>query len=147
MNQDTDIGERVAELRRRRGMTQEELAEATELSVPTIKKIEQGRGGARMETYHAIARCFGVVTLAFAAPTAPAPCDEYQDPSLAAMRAAINPPIDIFGEPMFDVGVDEPDLRMLSRAIALCRLLTTLTVTMTSPTNTICHPLRTSPCS
>ncbi len=117
MNQDTDIGERVAELRRRRGMTQEELAEATELSVPTIKKIEQGRGGARMETYHAIARFFGVVTLAFAAPTAPAPRDEYQDPSLAAMRAAINPAIDISGEPMFDVGVDEPDLRMLGRAI------------------------------
>lgn len=98
-------------------MTQEDLAEATDLSVPTIKKIEQSRGGARMETYHTIARVFGLVTLAFAAPTAPVPRDEYQDASLAAIRAAINPPVDISGAPMFDVGVDEPDLRMLSRAI------------------------------
>ncbi|MFE1079884.1 helix-turn-helix domain-containing protein [Nocardiopsis alba] len=116
MDEDIDIGGRVAALRRRRGMTQEDLSEKTGLGIATIKKIEQG-GSARMETYHAIARFFGKVTLAFAEPTSPTPGDEYQDPALAAIRAAINPPIDISGEPMFDVGVDEPDLRVLGRAI------------------------------
>ena len=116
MDEDVNIGGRVAVLRRRRGMTQEDLAEKTGLGIATIKKIEQS-GSARMETYSAIARFFGKVTLAFAESTSPTPGDEYQDPSLAAIRAAINPPIDIFGEPMFEVGVDEPDLRMLGRAI------------------------------
>ena|SRR5690625_363557 len=107
MYEDINISDRVAELRRRRGLTQEDLADRTGLSVPTIKKIEQGRGGARMETYHTIARALGVVTLAFVTPQAPKPrVDTNQDAALAGMRSAINPPLNLNGEPMASPHLD-----------------------------------------
>lgn len=119
MYEDINISDRVSELRRRRGLTQEDLADRTGLSVPTIKKIEQGRGGARMETYHTIARALGVVTLAFVTPQAPKPrVDTNQDAALAGMRSAINPPLNLNGEPMASPHLDEPDLRMLKQAVA-----------------------------
>lgn len=118
MKEDINIGTRVVELRRRRGLTQEELADKAGLSVPVVKKIEQGRGGCRMETYHAIARALNVVTLAFASPDSPEPqASAYQDGALADIRSAINPPTSISGQPLHPLGADEPDLAMLGQAV------------------------------
>ncbi len=49
------FGMRVQALRRRRGLTQEELAEAIGKSVDTISNIERGFSSTRIETAQAIA--------------------------------------------------------------------------------------------
>lgn len=51
MTNDTSIADRLTQLRRSRGLTQEQLAEAAGISVGVIRKLEQG-GTARTETYH-----------------------------------------------------------------------------------------------
>lgn len=43
-----------------KGLTQEKLAERTELSITAIQKIEAGKGGARLETAIRIADALGV---------------------------------------------------------------------------------------
>jgi transcriptional regulator with XRE-family HTH domain len=115
---DSTIADRLRELRRRRGMTQEELAEESELSLAVIKKIEQG-GNARMETLHKIARVLGVVTVTFSAPTSPIPREASVDEIvLADMRSAINPPVSLNGHVLYWPGDGaEPDLTRLGRAV------------------------------
>ncbi|MCW2244979.1 transcriptional regulator with XRE-family HTH domain [Azospirillum fermentarium] len=54
------FGMRVQALRRRRGLTQEELAEAIGKSVDTISNIERGFSSTRIETAQAIAQTVGV---------------------------------------------------------------------------------------
>ncbi len=54
------FGLRVQALRRRRGLTQEGLAEAIERSVDTVSNIERGLGGTRLETVLSIADAVGV---------------------------------------------------------------------------------------
>jgi transcriptional regulator with XRE-family HTH domain len=62
-------GDRIRELRKRRGMTQRELAEAADLSLSSVKKIEQGTlGQLRLETAHRLAVALGTTTLAVADP-------------------------------------------------------------------------------
>lgn len=57
------IGERVQEVRKRRGLTQRELARATGLSLSTITKLEQGKyGDLRMETARTIAMALRIPT-------------------------------------------------------------------------------------
>ncbi|MBV2366199.1 helix-turn-helix domain-containing protein [Streptomonospora nanhaiensis] len=110
------IGTRLTELRNRRGLTQEALAEQTGLSVGVIRKIENARGGARMETYRLIADALGVETIVFAVPGSPAPQPStHQDTALAEIRAAINPPAGMRG-PIMPRGLDTPDLGMLADA-------------------------------
>ena len=58
------MARRLVELRKRRGWTQEALAEAAGLSIGVVKKIEAG-GSAKIESYLAIAQALGV-TLQFA---------------------------------------------------------------------------------
>lgn len=117
---DRAMGNRVVELRRRRGMTQEELAETAGLHVNVIKKIENG-GTARMESYHAIARALGVVTMTFVLPStvAPEPADARDDRDivLADLRGVIVPPIGLSG-PIYRDHLDEgePNLDRLNRA-------------------------------
>lgn len=115
---ESTIGDRIRELRRSRGMTQEELAETSGLSDAVIKKIEQG-GNARMETLHKIAKALGVVTVYFVTPTSPEPKEAaVDDLVLAEMRSAITPAVSITGHPMF--GMTEagaPDLGRLGRAV------------------------------
>ncbi|GAB3661685.1 hypothetical protein GCM10027589_24160 [Actinocorallia lasiicapitis] len=112
------IGDRVRELRRRRGLTQEELADVAGLSVAVVKKIEQG-GSARMETYHQLARALNVTTVWFGAAASPAPVEPARDELvLAEMRRAISPPLGIGGDPLRPVGGEQqPDLVRLDRAI------------------------------
>lgn len=115
---DGTIGAQIRDLRRRRGLTQEDLAAKAGLSRDVIKKIESG-GSARMSTYHAIARALGVVTLTFAAPQSPEPVPAaHNDAALAEIRSAINPPTGIDGQPLFKFNGDtEPDLGMLRDAV------------------------------
>ena len=53
------IGQRIAELRHQRGMTQYELAERTGILRPHISRIEQGRYSVGLDTLAAIAEALG----------------------------------------------------------------------------------------
>jgi transcriptional regulator with XRE-family HTH domain len=114
----TSISDQVRELRRRRGMTQENLAERSGLSLAVVKKIEQG-GSARMETYHQLARALGVRTIEFVAPSAPEPVEQgLDDMVLADMRSAITPPVGLNGRPLYGTADgDEADLGRLRTAV------------------------------
>ena len=50
---------RLEELRRERGITQEELADAVEVTRQTIISLENGRYNASLLLAHKIAKCFG----------------------------------------------------------------------------------------
>jgi transcriptional regulator with XRE-family HTH domain len=69
------LGERIRNVRRRRGLTQRELATAAAVSESLIKKLEQGQiTDVRLETLHKIAVALHVPTTALAvAPDAPEP--------------------------------------------------------------------------
>jgi transcriptional regulator with XRE-family HTH domain len=56
------LGEKVREQRRTRGMTQEALAEALDLSVAYVSLIERGGRNPPYTTVVAIARALGVPT-------------------------------------------------------------------------------------
>lgn len=116
--EDASISDRVRNLRMRRGMTQEELAEQSGLSLAVIKKLEQG-GTCRMETYHQLARTLGVRTVWFISPSSPEPAEaSVDDVVLADMRAAINPPIGLGGKPLYGTADgDHPDLSRLGHAV------------------------------
>ncbi|GAA0934188.1 helix-turn-helix transcriptional regulator [Nonomuraea longicatena] len=114
-NVNTEPGARLRELRKRRGLTQEDLAEMANLSVPVIKKIEQG-GTARMETFRQIAKVLGVTTVWFVAAGPPRPtADNGDDTVLAAIRSAITPPIGFDGTPI--LGTADHDDVALSRLV------------------------------
>lgn len=93
-----DIGIRVAEVRKRRGLNQEELSEKAGVSARLVSDVERGEPS-RMETYHAIARALDVETLYFvpSTPSAPDPMGLYSDESremvLMDLRKAIAPPL------------------------------------------------------
>jgi transcriptional regulator with XRE-family HTH domain len=83
-------GDRIKEARKRRGMTQRELAEAAGLSLSAVKKIEQGTLGAvRLETAHRLATALGVTTMAVADPAPPAPPEPQEGGIWAATREAL----------------------------------------------------------
>jgi transcriptional regulator with XRE-family HTH domain len=64
-----DLGDRVREARKLRGLTQRELAAASGLSVSLVRKLEQGDyGGLRLETAHRLAVALGVTTSALISP-------------------------------------------------------------------------------
>lgn len=51
------VADRLGDVRRRRGMTQEQLAERAGVSVSVVRKLERGeRNGGRMATLLALAR-------------------------------------------------------------------------------------------
>ena len=58
----TAFGKRVAELRRQVGLTQEQLAAKTTLTVRTVASIEQGRRWAKLGTLHKLSRGLAVAT-------------------------------------------------------------------------------------
>jgi UDP-N-acetylglucosamine 1-carboxyvinyltransferase len=68
------LGRRIAELRRERGLTQEEAAERLGMLAPNYARIEQGRQNVTIDTLVRITRMLGDdVTVAdlFAPPTMP----------------------------------------------------------------------------
>lgn len=54
------FGKRVAEIRRARGLTQEQLAEKADITPLSIAFIEQGRRWPRLVTLDKLAKCLGV---------------------------------------------------------------------------------------
>lgn len=85
------LGERVARLRRRRGLTQEELAERAEVSVELVRKLEQGRRrSVRLGTLQCLARALDVQTaVLFDAPSPMDPSDP--GPGVVGIRRALTP--------------------------------------------------------
>jgi len=56
------FGRKVAALRQKRNLTQDQLADKTGLSIDTIGAIERGRRWARLTTLHQLAKGLGVST-------------------------------------------------------------------------------------
>jgi len=56
------FGKRIAELRRKHGITQEQFAEKSGLTARTIASIEQGRRWARLTTLHKLSKGLGTST-------------------------------------------------------------------------------------
>ena len=68
MDQVSSVGDRVRSVRKRRGLTQRELATAAGVSLSLVKKLEQGEyGDLRLETVHKLAVALRVPTSALAA--------------------------------------------------------------------------------
>jgi DNA-binding XRE family transcriptional regulator len=56
------FGKRVAAIRKKGGLTQEQLSEKTGLAVDSIGAIEQGRRWVRLTTLHKLAKGLGATT-------------------------------------------------------------------------------------
>lgn len=54
------FGKNVAAMRQKRGLTQDQLADKTGLSIDTVGAIEQGRRWARLTTLHKLAKGLNV---------------------------------------------------------------------------------------
>ena len=54
------IGQRIAQLRKERGITQQELAERTGMQQGNIARIEAGKYSARFDTLQIIAEAIGM---------------------------------------------------------------------------------------
>lgn len=85
------LGDRVARLRRRRGLTQEELAERAGVSVELVRKLEQGRRrSVRLGTLQGLARALDVQTAVLF--DAPSPMDASDPgPGVVGIRRALTP--------------------------------------------------------
>lgn len=59
-----NIGERIRELRKRRGMTQKELAESSGLSVTSIQGYEYGKFTPKIQQLERIAAALGIESIA-----------------------------------------------------------------------------------
>ena len=74
MYETRSIGDRLREARKRRGLTQRDLARLSGLSVSLVRKLEQDAyGDVRLETVHRLAVVLRVPTSALAESDAPAP--------------------------------------------------------------------------
>ncbi|RKN05184.1 helix-turn-helix domain-containing protein [Streptomyces radicis] len=115
MPDSTVPGDRLREIRLLRGLTQEDLAERSGLSLPTVKKIEQG-GSARIETYHALARGLRIRTSQLFEPgDQPSRRDHADDDriDLLPMRKAVAPALGPGGHLHVETVEIEPDLDQL----------------------------------
>lgn len=93
MPEQTDIGARVRETRKRRGMTQRDLAATAGVSISLVRKLEQGeRTDLRLETAHQLARALNVPTTRLVAdppePWRPAVPEDTWKPVRDALQAA-----------------------------------------------------------
>lgn len=104
-NQEATIGDRVAELRVRRRLTQEQLAERADVSVDVVRKLEQRkRQSARLSTLNRLARALDVEpSILLGQPTTYELHEDSDSPSVLALRQAISPVSDFFG------GDDDPE--------------------------------------
>lgn len=99
MGYDESIGDRVGRLRARRELTQERLAERADVSVDTVRKLEQNRRhSARLSTLNKLARALDVETsVLIGQPTTFEAHDEGDAPSVLALRQAVAPVSDLLG--------------------------------------------------
>jgi transcriptional regulator with XRE-family HTH domain len=109
---DAHLGDRLARLRRLAGLTQEQAAERSGVSVDVIRKLEQHRKhSARLPTLHALAKGLGVELPALLGdPPAIASNGAPDPPELVELRRAVMPSL----VPKFP---DMSDLASLSLAV------------------------------
>ncbi|MGH8902244.1 MAG: helix-turn-helix domain-containing protein [Egibacteraceae bacterium] len=114
------LGDNLRRWRRRRGYSQEELAERAGVSVSVVRKLEQDdeaaaqRQGVRLETLYKLARALDVQTAQLLTPRGPEPLD--QDPTQQALlpiRVALTPPLQVTGVTAFGGQPTEPDVAVL----------------------------------
>ncbi len=102
----TGLADNVRKYRRTAGLSQEGLAEVADLSLSTVRKVEQG-GHVSMETLASLARALGVSTSALFASEAPKSVlgteDEANRRYLAELRRALMPPIGL-AAPLAEAG-------------------------------------------
>lgn len=112
------LGDRLKRLRRVAGLTQEGLAEKSNLSVDTVKKLEQRqRHSASLPTLHALSGGLGVeLTSLLGDPPGVPSNGEADPPQLVALRRAIMPPM--FAPPPEPSGVEKLTLPLLRKEIA-----------------------------
>ncbi|MEU6170366.1 helix-turn-helix domain-containing protein [Streptantibioticus parmotrematis] len=95
------MGDRIAELRRRRGLTQEGLAEAAGLSVDVVRKLEQGRRKtARLTSINALARALDTEPSHLVGQPTTFETHQFRSddlPSVLALRQAVSPVSDLLG--------------------------------------------------
>jgi transcriptional regulator with XRE-family HTH domain len=89
-----NVGQRLREVRKRRGLTQRELATESGVSLSTIRKLEQGeRADTRLETARALAVALGVPTTRLIADAnEEGATAETVDQWAAVRRALVSPP-------------------------------------------------------
>lgn len=111
------IGDQIARIRRALPITQEQLAERADISVETIRELEQGeRTSARMATLNAIARALGTSTSSLIgdASTAAARAEPDHRPlSLMELRRALTPARGPAGTIVTDFGREPPALEVI----------------------------------
>ncbi|HEX5494346.1 MAG TPA: helix-turn-helix domain-containing protein [Mycobacteriales bacterium] len=113
------VGENLARIRTRRGMTPEELAERSGVTVATVRKLEQGgRATARVSTLHRLARGLSVRTSDLFGVAQPEPANgETQQVGLMALRHVLTPARSVPVEPFADDDGGEPDLARLRASV------------------------------
>jgi transcriptional regulator with XRE-family HTH domain len=105
MPQNTPIGERLRAVRKRRGLSQRELATASGVSLSLVRKLEQGEvQNTRMETARRLAVALRVPTTHLVAHEDTGP-HEASEPWRPLQRAIEEPPQSPDGEPDMD-GID-----------------------------------------
>src|SRR5436305_7293328 len=115
------IGDNLARIRRRRGLTQEQLAERAEVSVSVIRKLERGdRDTASIPTLRKLAAALSVTTVELFAPVprfaAPVENDDRDD--LYAIRRVLQPARSVVGDagPRLADEEEPPTLSALAEA-------------------------------
>lgn len=89
-----DLGERLQNIRKRRGLTQRELAESAGVSVSLIRKIEQGeRDDARVDTLRRLAVALGCPLTALLGPAPTLPKDDGDGALWIPTRDALANPV------------------------------------------------------
>src|SRR4051812_38660645 len=105
------IGDNLARLRHARGLTQEQLAEASGVSIGVITGLEQHRKpGARWATLQRLANALGVGLPVLITPPAllAAPGDTDAGTELQQLRGALTDPGDLLGDDLADTAETAP---------------------------------------
>jgi transcriptional regulator with XRE-family HTH domain len=109
MREGSTLGERLASARKRRGLTQRELARASGVSVSLIRQLEQGdREDMRLETARKLAAALGVPTttlVSCATPDEPEPAT--RDLWARSRQAIIDPQSRAAAEPFGERGLSD----------------------------------------
>ena len=92
-NTSTPYGERIRNIRKRRGMSQRELAQAADVSLSWVKQQEQGNGGTpTTETMHKVAVALGVQTTYLIAAVRPGAPHQRTSEDWAEVRSSLDEP-------------------------------------------------------
>jgi transcriptional regulator with XRE-family HTH domain len=110
---DLSLGDRIAQIRRRRSLTQEELAARAGVSADLIQKLEQNRRSTSIPTLHAIARALDVETSELLSQGASLESQEEADTAnVLVLRQILTPDL----RPR--VGQDAPEITALRNSAA-----------------------------